>query len=174
MLNYTCFNALEYIAQYLKSSFFKCSMVYLVDCAPSQISKNDSHLESFHDSFKRLPQCWPPVFQIGTKQSSYGGAVVKNLPANAGDSGLIPESGRSPREGNGNPLQYSCLENPMDRRAWWTAVHGSQRNGHGGNKSAYVIAPPSMPTVQRQHQEQTSGYTYLKGSFNKHYPFATG
>ena len=44
-----------------------------------------------------------------------GGSVIKNLPANAGDVGLIPASGRSPGEGNGNPLQYSCLENPMDR-----------------------------------------------------------
>ena len=44
-----------------------------------------------------------------------GGSVVKNLPANAGDAGSIPGSGRSPGEGNGSPLQYSCLENPMDR-----------------------------------------------------------
>ena len=43
---------------------------------------------------------------------------------NAGDPGLIPGSGRSPGEGNGNPLQYSCLENPMDGGAWWAAVHG--------------------------------------------------
>ena len=41
--------------------------------------------------------------------------MVKNLPVNAGDMGLIPESGRSPGEGNGNPFQYSCLKNPMDR-----------------------------------------------------------
>ena len=53
-----------------------------------------------------------------------GGSVVKNLPANAGDTGSIPGSGRSPGEGYGNPLQYSCLENSMDRGAWWTAVHG--------------------------------------------------
>ena len=45
------------------------------------------------------------------------GSVVKNPPANAGDLSLIPGSGRSPGEGNGNPLQYSCLENPMDRGA---------------------------------------------------------
>ena len=48
--------------------------------------------------------------------------VVKNLPANAGDirdTGLIPGSGRSPGRGQGNSLQYSCLENPMDREAWW-------------------------------------------------------
>ena len=43
---------------------------------------------------------------------------------NVGDLGLIPGSGRSPGEGNGNPLQYSCLENPMDGGAWWATVHG--------------------------------------------------
>ena len=50
--------------------------------------------------------------------------MVKNPLANAGDVGLIPESGRSPGEGNGNPLQHSCLENPMDRGVWWATVHG--------------------------------------------------
>ena len=52
--------------------------------------------------------------------------VVKNPPAStgdAGDKGLIPESGRSPGEGHGNLLQYSCLENPMDRSSWWVTVH---------------------------------------------------
>ena len=53
-----------------------------------------------------------------------GGSMVKNLPANAGDEGSIPGSGRSPGEGNGNPLQYSCLGNPMDRGAWWATVRG--------------------------------------------------
>ena len=53
-----------------------------------------------------------------------GGSVVKNLPANAEDASSIPGSGRSPGEGNGNPLQYSCLGNPMDRGAWWDIVHG--------------------------------------------------
>ena len=56
-----------------------------------------------------------------------GGSVVRHLPANAGDTGdadLIPGSRRSPGEGNGNPLQYSCLENPMDGGAWWVIVHG--------------------------------------------------
>ena len=52
-----------------------------------------------------------------------GGSVVKNLPANEGDVGLIPGSGRSPGEGNGNLLQYPCLGNPMDRGAWQTTVH---------------------------------------------------
>ena len=49
--------------------------------------------------------------------------MVKNLPANAGDPGLISESGRSPAEGNGNPFQYSCMGNPMDREAWQSTVH---------------------------------------------------
>ena len=50
--------------------------------------------------------------------------MVKNLPANAGDLGLIPGSGRSAGKGNSNPLQYSCLENPMDRGDWPATVHG--------------------------------------------------
>ena len=50
--------------------------------------------------------------------------MVKNLPANAGDSGSIPGLGRSPGVGNGNPTQYSCLENPMDRGARQAAAHG--------------------------------------------------
>ena len=53
--------------------------------------------------------------------------VVKNLPANVGDTrdtGSIPGSGRFPGGGNGNLLQYSCLDNPMDRGAWWATVHG--------------------------------------------------
>ena len=62
------------------------------------------------------------VFQRGFP----GGTVVKNLPVNAGDIGdvgSIPGLGRSPEETHGNPLQYSCLENPMDRGAWRATVH---------------------------------------------------
>ena len=51
-------------------------------------------------------------------------SVVKNPPANAGDKSLIPGSGRSPGEANGNPLQHFCLGNPMDGGAWWATVHG--------------------------------------------------
>ena len=53
-----------------------------------------------------------------------GGSEVKVSACNVGDLGSIPGLGRSPGEGNGNPLQYSCLENPMDRGAWWAIVHG--------------------------------------------------
>ena len=60
-----------------------------------------------------------------------GGSVVKNPPANegdTGDAGLVPGSGRSPGGGTGNPFQYCCLENPMDRGAWQDTVHGVAKN----------------------------------------------
>ena len=53
-----------------------------------------------------------------------GGSMVKDLPAYAGDTGLIPGLGRSPGEGNGNPFQYSCLEYPMDKGVWRATIHG--------------------------------------------------
>ena len=68
--------------------------------------------------------------------------AVKNLPANAVDvrvKGLILGLGRSPGEGNGNPLQYSCLENTMDRGAWRATIIGSQRVGHDRNNLAHVV-----------------------------------
>ena len=68
---------------------------------------------------------WKSTFRRGFS----GGAVVNNPPANARDAGLIPGSGRSPREGNGNPLQYSCLENPMDGGTRRATVHGVAESG---------------------------------------------
>ena len=56
--------------------------------------------------------------------------MVKNPPANAGDTGSIPEFGISPGEGNGNPLKDSCLEDPMDRGVWWAIVHEVARVGY--------------------------------------------
>ena len=61
---------------------------------------------------------------VPSKQMGFpGGSEVKNPPANAGELGSIPGSGRYPKEGNGNSLQYSCLRNPMDRGAWWATIH---------------------------------------------------
>ena len=72
-----------------------------------------------------------------------GGTVVTNPPANAGDArsmGLIPGTGRYPEEGNGNPLQYSCLRNPMDRGAWQATVHGVAKSWT--QLSSYTQPPP--------------------------------
>ena len=64
-----------------------------------------------------------------------GGSVGKESACNAEDPSLIPGSGISPGEGNGNPVQYSCLENPMDRRAWWATVLGVMTEyAKGGSK----------------------------------------
>ena len=63
-------------------------------------------------------------------QGLLGGSDGKESALNAGDPDLIPGLGRSPGEGNDSPLQDSCLENPMDRGAWWATVHGSQRIRH--------------------------------------------
>ena len=69
-----------------------------------------------------------------------GNSVVQNLPANAGDLSSIPGLGRSPGEGNGNPLQYSYLGNSMDRGAQQSAVHGVTRVGHN-----LATKPPPLP-----------------------------
>ena len=84
--------------------------------------------------------------------------VVKNPPANAGDmrySGLIPGLGGSPGESHGNPLQYSCLENPIERGAWWAMVHRFA-------KSQTRVKQLSM------QKEINSDYIYLKKSYKFH------
>ena len=71
--------------------------------------------------------CHLPLYLVDIKPRVPGSTVVKNPPAKGQDSrhtGSIPGSGRSPGEGNGYPLQYSCLGNPMDREAWQATVHG--------------------------------------------------
>ena len=82
------------------------------------------------------------------KEESWGSVefpgitAIKNLPANAGDlrdAGLICGWGRSPGEGNGTPLQYSCLENPMDGGAWWAAVHGVAKSQTQLNRGAWWV-----------------------------------
>ena len=79
-----------------------------------------------------LPQRCPEPFAMANRYLPVwdfpGGSGIKNLPAHAGDLGLIPGWGRSPERGNGNPLQCSCLGNPMDRGAWWGTVHGVARS----------------------------------------------
>ena len=70
--------------------------------------------------------------------------MVKNPPASAADAGLIPGSGRSPGEGNGNTLQYSCLGDPMDRGAWWATVHGI-----AGVRHDLVAKPPPLIPINQ-------------------------
>ena len=84
-----------------------------------------------------------------------GGSVVKNLPANAGDVILIPGSGRSPGEGNGKLLQYSCLENPMDRGAWGATVHGIARIGHD-------LVTKQQQTIMREFLFEPRVYPFKK------------
>ena len=83
----------------------------------------------------------------GTRWTSQVALVVKNLPANTGDGGSIPGMGRSLWEEDGNPLQYSRLENPMDREAWWAIVHGSQRVRHDWARTCNV----ELPSMKRVH-----------------------
>ena len=74
-------------------------------------------------------------------RSSQGVLVVKNLPACAGDAkdvGSIPGSGKSPGAGNGNPLQYFCLGNPMERGSWWATVHGVTKESDTNNNKCYT------------------------------------
>ena len=66
-----------------------------------------------------------PKWEVTTLIMDFpGGSEGKQSACNAGDTGSIPDWGRSPGEGNGNPFQYSCLENSMNRGAWWATVHG--------------------------------------------------
>ena len=88
------------------------------------------YMSSVHwilDSYFRIPLRTPVVCSAGTYNwASQVALVVKNPPSNAGnikDISLIPGSGRSPEDGHGNPPQHSCLENLMDRGAWWATVH---------------------------------------------------
>ena len=92
-----------------------------------------------------------------------GDAKVKNLPANAGDAGVlgwIPSSGRSSGGGSGNPLQYSCLGNPMDRGAWWATVHGvaKSRTGLWAHVHTHRLLTMVVPLVA-EHGFQTMGFS---------------
>ena len=86
------------------------------------------------DPSSAVPLPWKPptLGELEVKVSAY----------NEGDLGSIPGSGRSPGEGNGNPLQCSCLENPMDRGAWEAIVHGIARVGHN------LVSKPPPPVTR--------------------------
>ena len=94
--------------------------------------------------------------------------VVKNPPANAGDAGFIPGSGRSPGGGHGNPLQYSCLENPMDRGVWQVTFQGSHRVGL--KRLRMYLQPLAIPSYVdnafRELSPLTGHWNVTKGSCN--------
>ena len=93
--------------------------VHFVSCL---IIPSQRHSPKFSSHFKALGFC-PGLYFCWTSQVAL---VVKNLPSNAGDirdTGLLPGLGRSPAGANGNTLQYSSLENPVDRGVWWATVH---------------------------------------------------
>ena len=95
------------------NSQYVCACVYIYIWKTLNFNQNQMYSEKFNLSLK---EAW--------LLPSAGGSYSKESAHNAGDPGLIPGWGRSPGEGNGNPLQYSCLENPMGRGAWWATVHG--------------------------------------------------
>ena len=110
-----------------------CSLPRVEELLTSQARPRPEQQTKKNPSLSQLP---PPCWQnAGAKTPSFyrraltnlgfsGGSDRKESACNAGDLALIPGLGRSPGEGNGNPLQYSCLENPMDRGAWQAAVQG--------------------------------------------------
>ena len=89
-----------------------------MDCIVHGVAKSQTRLSDFHFHFIVLIMGFP--WWLSGKESA----------CNVGDQGSIPGSGRSSGEGNGNPLQYSCLENPMDKGAWWATVHRVTEIGH--------------------------------------------
>ena len=96
--------------------------------------------------------------------------MVKNPSANAGDAGdpgSIPGSGRSPGEGNGNPLQDSCLGNPMDRGAWWTAVHGVAKS-QARLKRLSTAHTHSQTYICTHTHTYTHTHTHTQGNVAQH------
>ena len=88
-----------------------------------------------------------------------GGSVVKNLPANTGNTGLIPGLGRSPGEGIGNLLQYSCLGNSMDRGAWWAIIHGVAKSQTRLSDFTFTFTFPVFLPGKFHGQRSLVGYS---------------
>ena len=96
-----------------------------------------------------LAACWGLV---GSVSRASGGSVGKDSawnPGDRGDAGSIPGWGRSCGGGNGNPFQYSCQKNPMDRGAWWTTVHGAAKSGTRLSEQACMYTPVSQGLAER-------------------------
>ena len=107
----------------------------------SQINSLETRIEKMQERFNK---------DLEEIKGFPGGSEVKASACNVGDLGSIPGLGRSPGEGNCNPLQYSCLENPMDRGAWWATVHGVAKSQTRLSDLTYgtsiVAVPIYIPT----------------------------
>ena len=117
-------------------------------------------------------QALPPWIRgfLTTLTSGFpGGSGVKHTPAQAGDVGLIPGSGRSPGEGNGNPLQYSCLDNPTDRGACW-ASHGVAKSRTCLSTSTTTL---TRPFPMRRPRRKGGTFLFLLGPPHPSASFAT-
>ena len=114
-------------------------MLAAVAAADRYCRPDHSMLSQFNNTFS---------YSTGTSQVA---PVVKNPPANAGDLDSIPGWGGSPGEGNGNPLQYSCLENPMDRGAWRAAVLGVPKSDITERMHTHTYT--HIPSVLRSFKE---------------------
>ena len=132
-----------------RGSALLCMMMLLISRHPALIIVHAC--EHTHTHTNCYSSC---IHQYSVYFSSLpGGSVVKNLPANTGDVGLIPRSGRSPEEGNGNPPQYSCLGNPRDRGAWLGySPWGWKRVGHNlVTRKQHLTSIPSKLNVIELH-----------------------
>ena len=106
-----------------KASILQCSALFIVQLSyPYMTTGKTIALTRWTFSGKVMSLLFNMLFRL--VMSFSGDSDGKASAYNAGDPGSIPGSGKSPGEGNGNPFQYSCLENPMDRGAWWATVHG--------------------------------------------------
>ena len=131
--SWECF-ALVILRHFLSPQYLKCFICTVINF---NVVEDRIMTPSFKAVYVLIPKICKYVARIPCS------SVGKESACNAGDLGSIPGSERSPGEGNGNPLQYSHLGNPMDRGAWWATVHGFARVGH----DLVTKLPPSKLSV---------------------------
>ena len=147
--------------------FFKIVLILGVPCNAIWILRSTYPFEKAPGhcvgNFDR--DCIVSIDQLGEYYPLNGlpcGSEVNASACNAGDLGSIPGSGRYPGEGNGNPLQYSCLENPMDRGAWWATVHGVAKSQTWPSDFTFTLLIVSLPV----HEHRMSLFRSSLSSWN--------